>query len=57
MNVSINAMDDMTDENEENFFVYDISDDALETATSTGNKNANNFTQWVCTALFFCSGP
>ena len=57
MIVSINGVDDMTDENEENFLVYDISDEVLEAATCIGNKKENNFTQWVCTAMYFCPGP
>jgi hypothetical protein len=52
-------MDDMSrDQNEEeNFLMYEIPDDVLEAAACTGNEKANNFTQWVCTALYFCPGP
>jgi hypothetical protein len=51
-------MDDMTrDENEENFLVHEIPDHVLESAACTGNEKANTFTQWVCTALYFCPGP
>ena len=58
VNVRINAMDDLSsDQNEENFFMYEIPDDVLEAAAYTGNEKANNFTQWVCTALYFCPGP
>jgi hypothetical protein len=59
VNVRINAMDDMSrDQNEEeNFLMYEIPDDVLEAAACTGNERANNFTQWVCTALYFCPGP
>lgn len=57
MNVSINGVDDITDENKETFLMCDISDDVLETAACIGNKKAHNFTQWVCTALYFCPGP
>jgi hypothetical protein len=56
--VRINAMDDISrDQNEENFLMYEIPDDALEAAACTRNEKANNFTQWVCTALYFCPGP
>jgi hypothetical protein len=58
VNGRINAMDDMSrDQNEENFLMYEIPDDVLEAAACTGNEKANNFTQWVCTALYFCPGP
>ncbi|MGB8575863.1 MAG: hypothetical protein WCD56_04760 [Pseudolabrys sp.] len=51
-------MDDISrDQNEENFLMYEIPDDALEAAACTRNEKANNFTQWVCTALYFCPGP
>jgi len=51
-------MDHMTrDENEENFLVYEIPDRVLESAACAGNEKANTFTQWVCTALYFCPGP
>ena len=55
VNVRINAMDEMSrDQNDEEF---QIPDDVLEAAACTGNEKANNFTQWVCTALYFCPGP
>jgi len=51
-------MDDISrDQNEENFLMHEIPDDALEAAACIANEKANNFTQWVCTALYFCSGP
>jgi hypothetical protein len=51
-------MNDTTrDQNEENFPIYEIPDDVLETAACTGNQKANIFTQWMCTALYFCPGP
>ena len=59
MIVSINGVDDMTDENEENFLVYDISDEMLEAATCIGNKKENHFTQPNgCAPLcIFAPGP
>ena len=48
-------MDDMTrDKNKENFPVYEIPDEVVETAACIRNEKTNNFTQWVCTALYFC---
>jgi len=51
-----NAMNEMTlDQNDQEFFTYEVSDEALEVAASSGK--ANTFTQWMCTAVFFCPGP
>lgn len=51
-------MDDMTrEQNKENFPVYEIPDEVVETAARIGNVKTNNFTQWVCTALYFYPGP
>jgi hypothetical protein len=40
---------------DENVLQFDVCDDALESAAST--ERANTFTQWVCTAVYFCPGP
>lgn len=57
MNARINAVDDMAnDKNEENV-MDEIPDDVLETAAGTGNESAIKFTQWICTAVYFCPGP
>ena len=45
------------DQSEDAIFTHEISDDILETAAFSGNGRMNNFTQWMCTALFFCPGP
>ena len=51
-------MGDMTrEQNNENFPLYEITDRVVETAACTRNEKTNNFTQWVCTALYFCPGP
>jgi hypothetical protein len=52
-------MNEMTvDQNDEEFFTYEVSDEALEiAATYLERGNANRFTQWMCTAVFFCPGP
>jgi hypothetical protein len=42
------------EENKENFPVYEIPDEVVETAACIRNEKPNNFTQWVCTALYFC---
>jgi hypothetical protein len=45
-------MNEMTlDQNDQEFFTYEVSDEALEVAASSGK--ANTFTQWMCTAVFF----
>jgi hypothetical protein len=44
------------DQTEDAAFSNEISDDILETAALSGGR-VNNFTQWMCTALFFCPGP
>jgi hypothetical protein len=44
-----------SDQNEEeDLFVYEISDEMLE---NTGSEKAAVFTQWVCTAVYYCPGP
>jgi hypothetical protein len=51
-------MGDMTrEQNNENFLVHEIPDEVVETAAYIRNEKTNNFTQWVCTALYFCPGP
>jgi hypothetical protein len=52
-------MDEITlNQNDEEFFTDDVSDEALEAvAASLERQKANRFTQWMCTAVFFCPGP
>jgi hypothetical protein len=51
-------MNEMTfDQNNEGLVAYEVSDEALEAAASTEREKANTFTQWICTALYFCPGP
>jgi hypothetical protein len=51
-------MDDMTnDQTEDAICAYEVPDEILETAALSGKGRVNNFTQWMCTALFFCPGP
>jgi hypothetical protein len=52
-------MNEMTPEqNSEEHFTYEISDEALESAAAClDGQKANMFTQWMCTAMFFCPGP
>jgi hypothetical protein len=54
---AMNNMNKMTDQNEEEPLTYEVSDEALEVATCTGKEKANTFTQWICTAIYFCPGP
>jgi hypothetical protein len=56
--VRINSMDDRAlDQNEETILICEIPDEALESGAWTGKERVNSFTQWVCTALYFCPGP
>ena len=57
MNARINAVDDMANDKNEESVLDEIPDDVLEAAACAGNEKATNFTQWVCTAVFFCPGP
>jgi hypothetical protein len=51
-----NAMNEITlDQNDDELLTYEVSDDALEAAAC--EENANTFTQWVCTSMYFCPGP
>jgi hypothetical protein len=53
-----NAMNKMTlDQNDEETLTYEVSDDVLEMAACTEREKANTFTQWICTAMYFCPGP
>ena len=52
-------MNEMTlDHIDHEFLTYEVSDEALEAAASCLERGkANTFTQWLCTAVFFCPGP
>jgi hypothetical protein len=51
-------MNEMTpDQNEEEFFACEVSDEELEGAGCAETAKANTFTQWICTAMYFCPGP
>ena len=51
-------MNEMTlDQNEEELLTYEVSDEVLEVAGWAETAKANTFTQWICTALYFCPGP
>ena len=45
------------DQTEEEMLTYEVSDEALESATGTGNEKAGNYTLYFCTALDLCPGP
>jgi hypothetical protein len=54
----MNAMNEMTiEQNKEEPLIQEISDAMLEIAAATDDGRLSNFTQWVCTALYFCPGP
>ena len=42
------------DRPEEEILTYEVSDEALETAASTGGKQAGNYTLFYCTYLNIC---
>ena len=42
---------------EEDLLACEIADEALESAANTDDRTAGNFTQWICTAIYFCPGP
>ena len=52
-------MNEMTlDHIDHEFLTYEVSDEALEVAAACLERGkANTFTQWLCTAVFFCPGP
>ena len=45
------------DQSEEEMLTYEVSDEALESATGTGNEKGGNYTLFFCTALDLCPGP
>ena len=36
---------------------FEVSDAFLESSAGGGHDDKNAFTQWVCTALYFCPRP
>ena len=53
-------MNDMTiglEQTEEEMLTYEVSDEALESATGAGNERAGNYTLYFCTALDLCPSP
>ena len=46
------------DEEEERIFSSTLPDEVLEiVASSSHGERTGIFTQWVCTAMYFCPGP
>jgi hypothetical protein len=45
-----------SDQNNDPFLTYEVSDEALEGAANTERGKENAFTQWICTAVYFCPG-
>jgi hypothetical protein len=43
------------DQNDEELLTGEVSDEVLEVAAC--KERANTFTQWFCTAVYFCPGP
>jgi hypothetical protein len=51
-------MNEMTvEQSNEAPLIYEISDEMLEIAACTNGEKVGNFTQWMCTALYYCPGP
>jgi hypothetical protein len=44
------------DQNKEEPLTYEIPDEVLEIAACTNCETLGNFTQWICTAVYFCPG-
>ena len=44
-------------EQTEEVILYEVSDEALESAAGTGGAKAGNYTLFYCTALDLCPGP
>lgn len=58
INRRTNAMNEMTvGQNKEEPLIHEISDEMLEIAAGADDGRLSNFTQWVCTAVYFCPGP
>ena len=50
-------MNEMTiEQNKEEPLIQEISDAMLEIAAATDDGRLGNFTQWACTAVYFCPG-
>jgi hypothetical protein len=46
-----------SDRNDNVVLQFEVSDVFLESLAGEGHDNTNAFTQWVCTAVYFCPGP
>jgi hypothetical protein len=44
------------EQNKQEPLIYEISDEMLEIAACTDDGTLGNFTQWLCTAVYFCPG-
>ena len=42
---------------DEQLLQFEVPDAFLESSAGGGHDDKNAFTQWVCTALYFCPGP
>ena len=53
------AMNEMIiDQDQERILTYLFPDEVLEAAASSSNNERKEiFTQWICTALYYCPGP
>jgi hypothetical protein len=49
-------MNENVEQNIQEPLIYEISDEMLEIAAHTDDGNLGKFTQWLCTAVYFCPG-
>jgi hypothetical protein len=45
------------DQNHDEVLQFEVPDIVLESSAGDGRDRTNAFTQWVCTAVYFCPGP
>jgi hypothetical protein len=43
-------------QDDDEVFHFEVSDVFLESSAADGRDNTNAFTQWLCTAVYFCPG-
>jgi len=46
-----------SDRNDDEVLQFEVSDIFLESSAGDGRDTTHAFTQWVCTAVYFCPGP
>jgi hypothetical protein len=46
-----------SNQNDDEVLQFDVSDVFIESLAGDRHDGTNAFTQWVCTAVYFCPGP